>query len=226
MRILLIVLLQFTLCALANAQELHIIMSKKAFLYDKRIKKGDVLRYSDKVLIKRHGFLTVSGASSKPMKLDEGMYEIGVEYQKHLERYQEHDGILNQLKSLGLEDCQFPYEIVPVSHNAHKLSGKIEIEKDSTVSETYNNTFSVVNTNERKSVQVNWTNPDENYEEKYYILIEDLFGDFYELIETDEDNFHFDLSNYISESIPILFFTIIAEDCRESYPTAVRLRME
>jgi hypothetical protein len=228
MRNLPILLILLSICVSTNAQELHVEKSKKVFLNDLKVKKGDTLKYSDIVLIKPNGTLTLLGASSKPMKLNQGTHKLEAKYREHLKKYQHHDSIFNQLKLLGLENCDFPYDYVLVTHNAHALVGQIEIERDSTVDESSKRAyFSVINTNEQHSVQINWTNPDENYQGKYFILVEDIFEDFQELLQVHETHLNFDLTKYISEqTTPLLIFTIIAEDCRESAPTAVMLKTE
>ncbi len=226
MRILLILLILQSICVSVSAQELHVAKSKKAFLNDHKVKKGDILTYADIVFIKLNGTLILRGTSSRPMELNQGTHELGAKYLAHLEKYQRHDSISHQLKLLGLKDCDFPYDYVMVTHNAHALVGQIEIERDSTVDETSRHAyFSFVNTNEQSSVPISWSNPDESYRGKYFILVQDIFEDYLELLETNETRLNFDLTNYISNQVlPPLVFTIIAEDCRESAPSAVMLK--
>lgn len=224
MRILLLIfilLLSFSL----SAQNTLVVKARKVFLNGYKVKNRDTLTYQNHVVIKPKGKLELSGKSTKNLILNEGAYKIQEEYDKHLKRYQHHDSIYNVLLSKGLANCNFPYEVIMLTHNAHSYADDIKIQRDSSVSEEWRGSyFSFVNVKEKTSIQINWTNPDSNYNGKYIIIVEDIFEDYKELLETKNSYYYFDLTPYISEVLtPILIFTIIAEDCRESYPTALGL---
>jgi|GEM_PF-3459767 len=225
-----ILILSLNLSNFLNAQELVVVKAKKAFLAEEKLKLGDTVTYEHTVFIKNNGKLELSGISSKNFFLKPGTHQIREEHLNHLELHKNHDSIYNEMKLIGIADCNFNYELYsePIfgSVRTYEL-GHIEIERDSSISEYLGYSyFAEVNSNEVTELQIRWTNPDQEYDGNYFVLVEDISEDFRELISTDTTQINFDLTPYISESVPILIFNIIAEDCRDSRPAAVAIRTE
>ncbi len=188
------------------AQNFTVVEAKRAYKKNgKKIKKGELLKSYEQIVVKEKGLLSLDVGSPIPLKIAVGTHHIDSLAINHLISIRRHDSLLNLLETKGLLTCKFKYQtwIVPGT-NRHYEADRIKVINQNIVAHKTST----------KPIIITWENPDKKYGGSYLLTIQDAFNKgFVAIVETQEPTIALKADFYGHR---YLLYRIVAEDCRAS----------